>query len=107
MSEVEIRYEVPDESRKKGDLETLINAMGAYQVRAPFFIKQEIQVSEDEKGTALVRLVRMTLLESALAHTFHSNAAEMRADVEEYFPDESKDRLTKLFVDDTSETPQS
>lgn len=111
MSEIEIRYEVPEESRKEGDLETLINAIGAYQAEAPFFIQQEIKVSEDEKGTALIRFVRSILLKSGVAHEFQGSAEEMKIGVEEHFPEASKDRLAKLFVEDVesgmSESPQS
>ena len=111
MSELEIRYEVPEASRKEGDVETIVNAMGAYQAKSPFFVKQEIQVSEIEKGAVLARLVRTTLLESGLAYEFPGDAAGMRAGIEEHFPEESKDRLSKFFIGDDvvsePKTPQS
>jgi hypothetical protein len=97
MSEAEIQYLVPKESRDRGDLETLLNGMGAYGAELPHYVDQFAVPTDEAHGSAMVRLIRSSH-KPRPEYELREDAEQMRRGVESHLSEEDRARIAKLFV---------
>lgn len=99
MSEAEIHYYVPADSRGLGDVESITNAVGQYQSEIPFPLNAQYHfIPKDvENGAAMLVLQHAddTLWpESRLIQRTET----MRKGVEKHFSDADRARLSSYFA---------
>jgi hypothetical protein len=99
MSEAEIHYLVPEESRRHGDTELIVNAIRAFRAEQPFPIdlQYEQKPSEAAGGAAFIKFIRK-MPEQKYVYELLEKSEDMRRGVEKHFPEEDRTRLSKHFV---------
>jgi hypothetical protein len=112
MSSTEIEYIVPLASRQLGDVETIVNAMGAFEGEQPFPFSRDYSISPTGAtgDTASVKLTRKSR-EPKYDHELREDAERMRRGVNGHFLDADRHRLSRHFagiaIRDPIETEQS
>ncbi|HEY8886318.1 MAG TPA: hypothetical protein VIM31_02325 [Candidatus Microsaccharimonas sp.] len=100
MSEAEIQFHIPREDRPKGDVEKLMNAIGAFQSTIPFPIDREYEVKpvEDKpENGVMVRFVR-TPRNPQTEPTLLEYGERMVRGVKAHIPEEARVRLMGHYV---------
>jgi hypothetical protein len=109
MAETEIHYVVPDGPNHQLDYETILESIGKYQDKMnPNFpdvsyVPHTAEIQED-KGVVRITFRRdlkdMTPHDTAHMIGRQSAKAEIRADIERHFPEDTRTLLSGYFVDD-------
>lgn len=98
MSQSEIRYIVPEESRRLGDTEKILNAMGAFMEALPFPRDHEYEVIPSEVDETVLVVLKRTTREPLSARELRQEAEDVQNSVGERFDIVDRERLKGHFV---------